>query len=352
MEHLGIDLGASRSAVCRVSDTGSIIKEREVRTAELGEVLARLGSSRVAIESCAESRAVAKIAQELGHEVRIVPATFVRSLGIGARRIKTDKRDARNLAIASFRLGDELPSIHVRSDEGAKLQDLVRARSNLVAQRTSAINFVRAQFRKALLGRGPKATSKTFVARVRDILDEGHGLEIEGHLSVIDALNEQIDRLETKMRELAKTHEDARRLQQISGVGPLVSLSFVATIDEPSRFGSPAQLSSYLGLSPGEKTTGGRVRRTGVIAAGQKHLRALLVQAAHVMLNARRTREPMAAWAQELALRRGRKLAVCALARRLAVVMWAMLRDGTTYDPTRTKPRMGILEERLTIGSS
>jgi transposase len=350
MEHVGIDLGASRSAVCLVSDTGSVIKEKEVRTAELGSLLAKLSPSRIAIESCAESRAVAKLAQERAHEVRVVPTTFVRSLGIGARKIKTDKRDARNLAIASFRLGDELPSIHVRSDEGAVLQDLVRARSNLVGQRTSAINFVRAQFRKALMGRGPKASSKTFAARVRDTLGDAHGLEIEHHLAVIEALNEQFDGLEAKMHELAKSNADARRLQQISGVGPIVSISFLATIDDPSRFGSAAQLSSYLGLSPGEKTTGGRVRRTGVIAAGQKHLRASLVQAAHVMLNARRTREPIAAWAQELAVRRGRKLAVCALARRLAVVMWAMIRDGTSYDPARTKP--GTPQERAATDST
>jgi transposase len=92
------------------------------------------------------------------------------------------------------------------------------------------------------------------------------------------------------------------------------------------------------------------LRRTGVIAAGQKHLRALLVQAAHVMLNARRTREPIATWAQELAVRRGRKLAVCALARTLAVVMWAMLRDGTSYDPVRTKP--GTPQERAATDST
>jgi transposase len=350
MEHVGIDLGTSRSAVCLVNGVGSIIKEQEVRTAEIGRFLANLSPSRVAIESCAESRAVAKLAQERAHEVRIVPTTFVRSLGIGARKIKTDKRDARNLAIASFRLGDELPSIHVRSDEGSMLQDLVRARANLVGQRTSAINFVRAQFRKALLGRGPKASSKTFAARVRETLGDAHGLEIESHLAVIEALNEQLHSLEAKMHELAKTNADACRLQQISGVGPIVSLSFLATIDDPARFGSAAQLGSYLGLSPGEKTTGGQVRRTGIISAGQKHMRALLVQAAHVMLNARRTREPIAVWAQELAERRGRKLAVCALARRLAVVMWAMLRDGTSYDPARTKP--GTPQERGTTDSN
>lgn len=350
MEHVGIDLGASRSAVCLVSDTGCVTKEKEVRTAELGKLFSKILPSRIAIESCAESRAVAKLALERAHEVRIVPTIFVRSLGIGARKIKTDRRDARNLAIASFRLGDELPSIHIRSDEGAEIQDLVRARTNLVGQRTSAINFVRAQFRKALLGRGPRATSKTFVARVQDVLGEAHGLEVDSHLAVVDTLNKQLDHLEVRIREFAKKHADTRRLQQISGVGPIVSLSFLAVIDDPSRFASGAQLSSYLGLSPGENTTGGRVRRTGVIASGQKHMRALLVQAAHVMLNARRTREPMAEWAQELAMRRGRKVAVCALARRLAVVMWAMLRDGADYDPAQTKP--GTPRERAPTGST
>lgn len=350
MEHIGIDLGASRSAICLVNDTGNVTKEKEVRTAELGKVLAKIPPSRIAIESCAESRAVAKLALDQAHEVRIVPTTFVRSLGIGARRIKTDKRDARNLAIASFRLGDEIPSIHIRSDEGAELQDLVRARTNLVGQRTSSINFVRAQFRKALMGRGPRATSKTFVARTQEVLGEAHQLELESHLAVIDTLNEQLDRLEAKMHALAKNHADARRLQQISGVGPIVSLSFLATVDDPSRFDSGAQLSSYLGLSPGEHTTGGRVRRTGIIAAGQKHMRALLVQAAHVMLNARRTREPMAEWAKDLATRRGRKVAVCALARRLAVIMWVMLRDDADYEPARTKP--GTPQERAGTDSS
>jgi transposase len=92
-------------------------------------------------------------------------------------------------------------------------------------------------------------------------------------------------------------------------------------------------------LNPGENTTGGKVRRTGIVAAGQKQLRGLLVQAAHSMCNARKAREPMAQWALELERRRGRKVAVCALARRLAIVMWAMLRDGTRYEPTMTRPR-------------
>jgi len=314
-----------------VNGEGAILLERTLHTKELGLFLAKRTPSRIVIESCAESRKVAQMALAHGHEVKVVPTSLVRSLGVGARNIKTDKRDARNLANASFRLGDELPQIHVRSDEAASIQDLVRARASLVSQRTAAINFVRAQLRKALLGRGPRCTSKLFGVRVRNLLGEDSGLQLNAHLKVIDTLNEQIDDLEKRMKETAKKTERAIALQKITGVGPIVALAFLATIDDPKRFASGSHLASYVGLSPGESTTGGKIRRTGVIAAGQKQLRGLLVQAAHVMLNGRKTREPMAQWAVEIECRRGRKVAVCALARRLAIVMWAMLRDGTRY---------------------
>lgn len=339
MEHIGIDLGASRSAICVVSSEGVVLLERIIQTSEIEGFLSKRPKSRVAIESCAESRVVANRVREQGHDVRVVPALFVRSLGIGTRRIKTDKRDARSLAMASFRLGDELPHIHVRSDEAAALQDLVRARSSLVSQRTMAINFVRAQLRKALLGPGPRRTAKTFCDAVRELIGEDTSLQVNAHLATIDVLNEQIEGLEGKMKQVAEASEPATRLRKISGVGPIVSLAFLAAIADPKRFASGSHLASYIGLSPGENTTGGKVRRTGIVAAGQKQLRGLLVQAAHSMLNARKAREPMAQWALELERRRGRKVAVCALARRLAIVMWAMLRDGTRYEPMMTRPR-------------
>lgn len=339
MEHIGIDLGASRSAICVVSSDGCVLLERSIPTSEIERFLSKRPTSRVAIESCAESRVVANRVREQGHDVRVVPSVFVRSLGIGTRKIKTDKRDARSLAMASFRLGDELPHIHIRSDEAAALQDLVRARSSLVSQRTMAINFVRAQLRKALLGSGPRRTAETFCDAVRELIGENISLQVYAHLATIDVLNEQIKRLEGKMKEVAQASEPATRLRKISGVGPIVSLAFLAAVADPKRFASGSHLASYIGLSPGENTTGGKVRRTGIVAAGQKQLRGLLVQAAHSMLNARKAREPMAQWALELERRRGRKVAVCALARRLAVVMWAMLRDGTRYEPTMTRPR-------------
>lgn len=337
MEHIGIDLGASRSSICRLSSDGDIIHQCEVKTLDLERLLAKWpAGSRVVIESCAESRKVARMAQER-HEVCVVPTSMVRALGVGARGIKTDKRDAQNLAEASHRLGEKLPHVHVRSDEAAAIQDLVRGRASLIVMRTSSINFVRSQMRRELQPR-VRSTPESFTRRVREAWGDAMMITTTAHLEIIDRLNEQIASVEKQMAACAKT-EPATRLQKIAGVGPIVALAFLSTVDDPKRFASAAHLASYVGLSPGESTTGGRVRRTGLIAAGQQQLRALLVQAAHSMLNARRTREPMAAWAHELILRRGRKLGTCALARRLAIVMWAMLRDGTAYQPTMTKPR-------------
>lgn len=337
MEHIGIDLGASRSSICIVSSAGEIELQSTVETRKLFSFLSKRPRGRVVLESCAESRKVALMARELKHEVVVVPTSFVRSLGIGTRRIKTDKRDAQNLALAAFRLGEQLPHVHIRSDEAEQKKELLGSRANLISLRTSAINFVRSSLRRQLMPRIGRAP-ESFCENVRGLLEEVPS-EIEGHLATITTLNEQIALLERKIRKLAKTDQEAQRLQKIPGVGPIVALAFLATIDQPERFASAANVASYLGLSPGENTTGGKVKRTGIIAAGQRQMRALLVQAAHSMMNSRRTTEPMAAWARELETKRGRKVATCALARRLAVVMWAMLRDGSSYDPTLTKPR-------------
>jgi transposase len=319
---------------------GVIVSEQTIRTHELSRFFEKRERCIVVIESCAESRKVALMLRGFGHEVRVVPTAFVRSLGVGARRIKTDKRDARNLAEASFRMGDKLPSVHVRSDEISAIQDLLRGRTALIESRTASINFVRSWLRKELRAR-PRCEPETFCERVRAELkpeDDPHGV-IAAHLATIEGLNDRIAELDKRIAHVAKQSEKAKRLQKISGVGPIVALAFSTAIDDPKRFASGSHVASYVGLSPGENTTGGQVRRTGIVAAGQKQLRSVLIQAAHSKMNARKSLDPMALWAHELARTKKRQVAICALARRLAVVMWAMLRDDAPYDPGKTRCR-------------
>jgi transposase len=340
MEHVGIDLGSSQSAVCILTPNGTIAGEWTLRTHELQRFFQEQAPSVIVMESCAESRAVALLARKHKHEVRVVPTSTVRALNVGARGIKTDKRDARNLAEASFRLGDKLPTVHVRGDELAAIQDLINCRASLIHARTASINFTRSMLRKALLPK-PRCVPDRFCKRIRALLkpqDDPHGV-IAAQLAVLETINCQIASLDERIALLAQENDKAKRLQKIPGVGPIVALAFLVAIDDPNRFASASHVASYVGLSPGENTTGGRVRRTGVIAAGQKQLRGLLVQAAHSKMNCRRNLDPLLFWARGLELTKNRKIVVCALARRLAVVMWAMLRDDAPYDPSKTRAR-------------
>lgn len=126
--------------------------------------------------------------------------------------------------------------------------------------RTQSINYVRSQLRKELLGR-PRCGAETIGAVVGDLLDltKPKYLAIKTHLAQIELLNGQIAELDAQVRQLAK-REDAQRLQRIPGVGPIVSPSFIAVIDDPKRFESASRVGSYVGLSPGENTTGGKAR--------------------------------------------------------------------------------------------
>lgn len=339
MEHLGIDLGQRTTNVCRVSARGQTTWEGSLATAALTGWLAERKRARVILESSSESRVIAMRAKELGHEVCVVPTALVRTLGVGARGIKTDRRDARALALASFRLGDQLPQTHVKSDKSAELLTLLNSRANLIEIRTKAVNFVRSVTRARVLPRlrcTPERFADVMRATYPELADE---TAISAPLAMLETLNTQIDRLDEQIRSLAQSDESVVRLMKITGVGPIVATAFIAVIDDPQRFESGRSVASYLGLSPGERTTGGRIHRTGAIAAGQTQLRGLLVQAAHAMMRARRVREPMAIWADGLAKRKGKRIAVVALARRLAKVMWAMLRDAAEYDPKATRPK-------------
>jgi transposase len=120
----------------------------------------------------------------------------------------------------------------------------------------------------------------------------------------------------------------------VPGVKLVVALSFIAALDRAERFGNAHQVEAYLGLVPSENSTGGRRRLGQITKAGNPQARAMLVQAAHSLLNARKHQEDaLVVWAKQLAARRGKRVAAVALARRLAGMLWAMWMDGTLYDP-------------------
>lgn len=297
--------------------------------------------SRVVVETCAEGFHVADQALEAGHEVRVVPAAMVKALGVGARGIKTDVRDARVLSEVSCRM--DVPSVHIPSEQSRRWKTMCGMRDRMIGARTQLINCVRGWMRtQAMRVRGGQ--SKTFPLRVRErYASQELPAYVEPLLISIEMLSEQLRELDRQLKAAADEHEACRRLMTVPGVGPVTAVKFIATLDTPERFPNAHAVGSYIGVVPGERSSSDRKRRTSITKAGAAPLRASLVQAAWVIWRCRsRGLNPMARWAEGIAERRGRFVAIVALARKRAGVLFALWRDGTTWEPTRMLPPMTV----------
>ena len=334
MDHVAIDLGSKESQICIRRADGAIVEEHRAPTKRLPALMARWKPSRIVLETCAEAFHIADAARQAGHEVRVVPATLVKTLGVGARGVKTDRRDAQVLSEVSCRI--DLPSVHVPTMLSRELKSLCGAREALIETRTKLINNVRGWLRTQLW-RVKTGSTSTFPARVRGHANAGK-LELPEHIErqlvVLETLGEQIRSADAQVKRIALTHPVCQRLMTTPGAGPVTAVRFLAALDDVTRFPTAHQLQSYLGLTPGEHSSSETERKTGITKAGPRELRRTLVQAAWTVMRSC-PNEPMTRWAQQIAERRGRFIAVVALARKLSGILFAMWRDGTSYQPTR-----------------
>jgi transposase len=338
MQHVAIDLGSKDSQLCIRDEAGAIVLEKKHPTARLAALMATWPKSRVILETSSEAFRIADAAIAANHEVRVVPATLAKQLGVGERSLKTDLRDARKLSEVSTRI--DLVSVHIPSMEARELRSMLRSRETLVETRTKLVSHVRGWMRTQIwkLKRG---ATNTLPARLRahaEALGSTLPIHIEETLLVIETLNTQMTSSTKRLDALAKAHPVARRLMTIPGVGPISSLTFIAAVDNHERFPRAHHLQSYLGLTPGEKSSSLREHKTGITKAGSASVRRTLIQAAWV---ARRlcSTAPMVRWATKIEERRGKFIAVVALARKMSGIMFALWRDNSTYSPLGRSPR-------------
>jgi transposase len=334
MQIIAIDIGSRKSQVCVRDERGQVLHEGSSYTIELPELLKKRPRARVILETSSEAFALARAAKSAGHEVVVVPSIFARALGVGSRGLKTDRRDAQHLSAAAART-DELPSVHVPSAAAQALREINTSREALVNARTKLVNNVRGFLRSILLP--VKCTPRTLPSAVRKCLAihaDGVPVHIDRVLTVIETLTTQIDAANKELSELAKSNPVTRLLMTIPGTGPVTATRFVGAIDDTARFASAAAVTSYLGLTPGERSSGRTERRTGMTKAGPSTVRRALGQAA-LQLWRIRPDDPAVRWARRVAERRGKPIAIIALCRKLAGVMYAMWRDRRPYNPTK-----------------
>lgn len=333
MIHIGIDVHKAESQICALHADGEVVEKR-IRTERdrFTEFFGRLPKSKILIESSTESEWVARVLEGLGHEVIVADPNFAAMYATRGRRVKTDRRDARALAEAC-RSGIFRPA-HRLSDEQRQRRNVLISREKLVRMRSTLIVTVRALLRG--LGIGIRTgEAESFGNRVRALIVPPElSVVTAALLTTFDTLNTQIAALDKELETIAKGDERVSRLMTTPGVGPITAIAFLAAIDDPERFDDAGKVAAYLGLVPGEDSSGGRTRRTSITKAGSGMVRYLLVQAALTIMRRGKSRAPaLHAWVQNLATTKGSKIARVALARKLSGILFAMLRDGAKFDP-------------------
>lgn len=336
---LGLDLGDRRHHVCVLDAAGQILREGALTNTRnaLTKLLADFPHATVALEAGTHSPWISRFLQERGATVLVANPRKLHAISRHER--KCDRRDAQMLA----RLARVDPALlHPIQHGSAQAQhDLLglKLRDALVRTRVTLINTVR--FTLKSLGhavRNPSSASfhKTILA---DVPAECLPV-IQPVLTVLAQITTEIKQLERDLVQRSKKdYPVTQRLQQIAGVGPLTALGFVLKIGDPQRFGRSRDVGAYLGLCPRRDQSGGTDKQLRISKCGDGLLRRLLVSAAHYVLGPFGPNCALRAHGQRLTgsgSAREKKRAVVAVARKLAVLLLALWKHGTDYEPRAT----------------
>jgi transposase len=342
MDFIGFDLGKVSSQVCIITADGELI-ERRIKTnrEHIYELLGSRPPSRILIESGTESEWVARHLESFDHEVVVADPNFASMYATRSRKVKTDKRDARTLADAC-RLGAYRPA-HRTSDKQRHVRAQLAVREAMVRTRSRYISLISTLLRRDGL-RIPPGHATAFLKRLARVeLPTALREEIAPLILLLQSLNEQIKQADEQLAALVKENEVVARLCTVPGVGPVTATSFVSTLDEAARFAGAKQARAYLGLVPSERSSGERQQRGHISKAGPGRARYMLVEAAWTILRRRSlTNAALHEWGASIAARRGARVAVVALARKLAGILYAMWRDGTKFEAHSLREEVGL----------
>ena len=338
MEHFaGLDVSVKQTSVCIVDGTGRLV--REVRVASEPEALLPVLTNplyrfkRIGLEAGPLSQWLFSALAEADLPVICVETRHMRAV-LQAQINKTDRNDARGIA-QMMRAGLYRP-VHVKTLRSQKLRMLLTHRKLLQSKAIAIDNDLRGTLRNFGLKVGVVGALK-FEARIRELVETLPDLAelVEPLLIVRRTLREQIGILHGRLLAVVRTDDVCRRLMTVPGVGPVVALTYRATVDVPARFRTSKAVGAVFGLTP-SRYQSGEINRSGAISkCGDEMMWAMLYEAAHIMLVRLAKWSWLKAWAMKIARQRGIKKAIVALARRLAVIMHRIWVDGTEFRWTR-----------------
>jgi transposase len=335
---IGLDLGDRSSHFCILNEAGEVILEGKLSTTPKGieEVFSKIPRSRVALETGTHSPWVSRQLTQLGHGVIVAHARNVRLIGESSR--KDDQLDARTLARLARIDPELLGPVRHRSAKAQIHLTVIRARAALVSSRTALVNAARG-LTKSYGARLPKCGSEQMNREIAKGLSEELREALDPLLAEIESLSERIAEYDGRIEQIAKeVYPQVAVLKQVKGVGPLIALTFVLTLDDPHRFRRSRDVGCFVGLRPGRRNSGNSEPQLHISKEGDRYLRTLLVQGAHYILGPFGQDSDLRRWGLKLAERGGKnakKRAVVAVARKLAVLLHKLWVSGEVYEPLR-----------------
>jgi transposase len=336
---VGLDLGDRWSVDCVLDEDGTVVDQVRTATtaASLERRFSRLPKARIALEVGTHSPWVSRLLKRLGHEVLVANARKLKLISDNSR--KSDKVDAELLARLARFDPELLAAIEHRHEQSAADLAVIRARDVLVRARVQLINHVRGVVKSTGGGRlrvvSPEAFHRKAAEQAPEVLREALG----PILASMQSLTEQISRLEERIQQLADTtYPETQVLRRVHSVGTLTALAFVLTLQDPARFRKSRAVGPYLGMVPSRSQSGRSDPQRRITKEGDRLLRRLLVQCAHLMIGPFGRDSDLRRFGLALAARGGKnakKRAVVAVARKLAVLLHHLWTSGEVYQPLR-----------------
>jgi len=335
---IGLDLGDRSSFYCVLDEKGDVLLEGKVSTTPkaMRETFGAMPLSRIALETGTHSPWVSRLLSELGHEAIVAHARNVRL--IGESRRKDDRLDAMTLA-RLVRVDPQLlrPVKH-RSAEAQADLTVIRARAALVRTRTLLVNAARG-LTKAYGERLRGCNARGMKPKAAQDLSPELKSALNPLMREIESLSERISEYDQMLQSMAvNRYPEAERLKQIKGVGTLIALTYMLTLEDPHRFRKSRDAACYVGLQPGRRNSGQSEPQMHLSKEGDPYLRTLMVQAAHHILGPWGVDSDLRRWGLQLAEhggKRGKKRATVAVARKLAVLLHRLWVSGDEYVPLR-----------------
>ena len=331
---VGIDLGKTVFHLVGLNAAGETVVRKRFSRTQLLRFTGNLKVGLIGMEACAGAHFLGRALRDQGHEVRLMPAQYVKPY---VKTNKNDYIDAEAIAEAVGR--PRMRFVPIKSDEQLDMQSLHRARERWVRSRTALLNQIRGLLleRGITIRRGRRHAEEALPAILQDAEANLTGMMrqlLARLISELKQLQVQITEIDAMIVGKADDHEACQRLMAIPGIGPITATAIVSAVGNGAEFRKGRGFSSWLGLTPAEYSTGGKQKLLGISKRGNSYLRKLLVHGARSVMQCREKQSPgLRTWLGQLVSRCHPNVATIALANKMARMAWALLAKGETYRP-------------------